>query len=322
MAAKKKKNNQRLIVFGYSDFAVAMLDALLASKISPELLVTRRVMDLETGQRTRRSPSASWARKHDLALTRPADQKKSEWLEPILDDPPGLALAVGWETALPSELIESPDIECVGVHASLLPKFRGAHPLRAAVAAGDSKTGVSAYRIQGPEWKGPILVSKEIAIDSDGTYGEVQQDLFEIAGPMVVSLVQKIQANKKIAEKSQDDGRATVTPRSGRRHRRAPWWASADDVYNRLRAYSPEPGIETFIDGKRVDILRGQPMEWLNNTFGESGTFLGLRSGRIAVLCNGPSVFGIERLRPLGGEPISATRYARERGLQIGCQLV
>jgi methionyl-tRNA formyltransferase len=320
--AAKKKPNKRLIVFGYSDFAVAALEALKGAGVVPELLVTRRVMDLETGERTRRSPAATWAGKNQLGLVRPADKNKSEWLQPILEDPPALALAVGWETPLPDELIAAEAIECVGLHASLLPKYRGAHPLRAAIAAGESRTGVSAYRIQGPDWKGPILDSREILIDSAEDHGDIQQRLYETAGPMVVDLVTKLQANKTFKEKSQDESRSSATPRSMRRHRRAPWWGSADDVYNRLRAYSPEPGIETFLDGKRVDILRGQPMEWLNNTFGESGTFMGLRSGRITVLCNGPSVFGIERLRPRGGEPISATRYARERGLQIGSQLV
>ena len=322
MAAKKKKKLERFIALGSSQFAVAALEALKEHGSTPELLVNRRVADPETGARTRRSPAARWAKRNDIPRIVPEDHKKNAWVDKILEDPPDLVLALGWNSALPPQLVDAPPLGCIGLHASALPKYRGANPVRACLAAGESSTGVTLYRIEGSEWDGPILASESLDIASDETYGELLPRVSEVGGQLAVELVKRFSAGRKFTEKKQDNKRRTKTARLGRRHRKPPWWLKSDKVYDRLRAYLPEPGLECFIRGMRLEIVRGKPMEWMRPTFGDTGTYLGLRTGRIAVLCDQSTVFGIERIRRVGEEPVSAARFAREYDLEIGSYFV
>ncbi len=322
MAAKKKQKLERFVVLGSSQFAVAALEALREQGSTPELLVNRRVVDPETGARTRRSPAARWARRHDIPRLVPEDHKRDGWVDKVLETAPDMVLALGWHSALPAQLLEAPPLGCIGLHASALPKYRGANPVRACLAGGESSTGVTLYRIEGSEWDGPILANESLDIGGDETYGELLPRISEVGGQMAVELVKRFSAGRKFTEKKQDVGRTTKTARLGRRHRKPPWWMKSDKVYDRLRAYSPEPGLECFIRGMRLEILRGKPMEWMRPTFGDTGTYLGLRTGRIAVLCDESTVFGIERIRRVGEESVSASRFAREYDLKVGSYFV
>ncbi len=312
----------RIVVFGASPVAVSSLQALDDAGLAPELIVSQRVMDTETWKRTRTSPVSRWAKSHGHAIVLPEDGSSEDWLAPLLENPPDLVLTIGWSSPLPREILDVPRLGCIGIHTSNLPKHRGANPLRAAIAAGDNASGVTVYRIEGSEWDGPILLNEQMDIGPDDVYGDLAPRMAELSSSLVVEVVEKLAAGRKFQEKKQDDKRSSTTSRIDRRHRRAPWWLTAKEVYDRLRAYSPEPGLETFIGAKRMEILSGKPMDWMRPTFGDTGTYLGLRNGRLAVLCTQSTVFGIDRLRLIGGEAMSAGNYARDSGLSVGTGLV
>ncbi len=324
-ATKKKATAgslKNVVVFGASRVAVASLEALVEAGFSPSTVLTHRVMDTETWERTEVSPVSRWAKRNDRTAVLPEKTDKSEWLQPLLDDPPDLVLTIGWGLPLPKELLGVPRLGCVGIHTSNLPKYRGANPVRAALAGGEKITGVTVYKIEGSEWDGPILHNEQIDIGPTEIHGELEPRMRELCAQVTVKVAEKYAAGRKFQEKKQEEKRSSTTTRLDRRHRRAPWWLTAQEAYDRLRAYSPEPGLETFIGAKRVEILGGKPMDWMKPTFGDTGTFLGIRSGRMAILCDQSTVFGIDRLRLLGGEPENAADYARRIELSIGSGLV
>ena len=321
-AASKPKKLESFVVFGASRFAVRSLEALAEAGFEPGAIYTQKVMDTETWKRTKMSPVSRWAKKNDRAATVADGSNQDKWLPGLLDAPPDLVLTLGLDTPLPEELWTAPRLGCIGIHASNLPKYRGANPLRAIIGAGENTTGVTAYRIEGADWDGPILFNEQMDIGPDEVYGDLVPRVSELFGQVTLKVVEKLAKGSKLQEKKQDDKRSSQSSRVDRRHRRAPWWLTAKEVYDRLRAYSPEPGLETFIGAKRVEVLSGQPMDWMKPTFGDTGTFLGIRSGRVAVLCDQSTVFGIDRLRLLGGEPQGAADYARQVELSVGSGLV
>lgn len=320
--AAKSKKLERFVVFGASRFAVRSLEALAEGGFEPAEIYTQKVMDTETWKRTKVSPVARWAKKNDRSATVADASNQEKWLPALLESPPDLVLTLGLDTPLPEELWTAPRLGCIGIHASNLPKYRGANPLRAIIGAGENTTGVTAYRIEGPDWDGPILFNEQLDIGPDEVYGDLVPRVADLFGDVTLKVVDKLSLGRKLQEKKQDDKRSSQSSRVDRRHRRAPWWLTAKEVYDRLRAYSPEPGLETFIGAKRVEVLGGQPMDWMKPTFGDTGTFLGIRSGKIAVLCDQSTVFGIDRLRLLGAEPRGAADYAREIELSVGSGLV
>ena len=321
-AASKPKKLESFAVFGASRFAVRSLEVLAEAGFQPSQIYTQKVMDTETWKRTKMSPVSRWAKKNDQSATVADGSNQDKWLPGLLESPPDLVLTLGLDTPLPEELWTAPRLGCIGIHASNLPKYRGANPLRAIIGAGDNTTGVTAYRIEGPDWDGPILHNEQMDIGPEDVYGDLVPRVAELFGEVTLKVVQKLAKGSKFQEKKQDDKRKSHSTRVDRRHRRAPWWLTAKEVYDRLRAYSPEPGLETFIGAKRVEVLSGQPMDWMKPTFGDTGTFLGIRSGKIAVLCDQSTVFGIDRLRLLGGEAQGAADYAREIELSVGSGLV
>ncbi|MEE8525348.1 MAG: hypothetical protein V3T72_15535, partial [Thermoanaerobaculia bacterium] len=106
-------------------------------------------------------------------------------------------------------------------------------------------------------------------------------------------------------------------PRIGGRHRKAPWSMEAAQVYHRLRAYSP-PSLRTFFRYRPIEILSGMPMEWVQAPYGVTGTYLGTRQGKLAVLCGNSTVFGIGRLRWPGEDAWGASDFAFKEKVEVG----
>ena len=191
--------------------------------------------------------------------------------------------------ALPPELLDVAARGAIEVHPSLLPKLRGEHALRGALAGGLNKTGVT---------------------------------VFQVAEELLAKALQKVDRGKgKPKGKAQNAKIATRVPRFGGRHRRTPWAMKASQVYDRLRAYTP-PGLIAHCRYRPLDILAGKPMEWVEAPYGTTGTYLGMRNGKLAVLCGDATVFGIERLRRPGDEPASASVFARAEELRVGDRFI
>ncbi len=321
--AEKKGDLGRLAFFGEQRFALAALNALVEAGYTPSQVFTRRLLDPETGKRTRTSPVARWAKRNDVPVKYPEEEDRRQWVKELIADPPDLVLTANWDEPLPTEILDVPRLGCVGLHPSYLPRYRGGEPIRSVLAEGERSTGVTTFQLEDEDWGGPILLQEQVDIEPDETYGELAPRMFELGAQLVVETVDRLAGKgKKIAPKRQDERRASKSPGITRRHRKPPWWLESKDVYNRLRAYLPDQGLEVFIQASRVEIVQGAPVEWLKPTYGDTGTYLGLRSGRLAVLCNNNTVFGIQRLRLKNGDTIAAARFARENDLSIGSSIV
>lgn len=263
-----------------------------------------------------------WAREKKLEMSR-RDRPGSGQLEQELAGlGADLGVVVDYGREFPPSLLGIPKRGWIKVHFSLLPKHRGLHPIRAALWNGDNQAGASVIRVTEEPDAGPILEQESVPIESDENFGNLAPRIAALAAGLVAPAVAAAAKSKSPKARQQNEKSSSKTPKFGRRHRVAPWWLSAKEVSDHLRALSPEPGMTTLVKGQRVQILQGAVADYINSPIAEAGSFIGLRSGRLAVLCGDGKAFAISRVQRANGEVVTASELAAERRLQVGDVLV
>lgn len=263
-----------------------------------------------------------WAKAHDIPLRRedsPGGDRFREQLEKLAPD---LGLVVSYGRRFPTSLLDVPKRGWLKVHFSLLPKNRGLHPIRSALWYGESKTGATVIQITNEPDAGPILDQESLDIGEGESFGELAPRVAELASSVVLPAIARTLRSKNPKTRAQNEKAATESPRFDRRHLRAPWWRKADVVTQHLRALSPEPGMFALVKRERVRIVQGGPAAFLGASTGDSGSYIGLRSGQILVTCGQSTVFGIRRVQLANGETVSASSFAREQKLRVGDELI
>lgn len=311
----------KLLVFSSGDLAIPVLDAVTESGHEILRIVAQPLRDASDGfvpEERQESALGNWARGRKLDLKRvshPSDDKLRESLAAL---EPDLGLIVAYGRSFPTALLEVPKRGWIKVHFSLLPKYRGLHAIRAALWHGDRQTGATVIQVTDEPDAGPILSREVLDIEKDETFGELAPRVAALGADLVAPAIARVVRAKSPKVRKQNEKKATVAPRFGRRHRFAPWWREAKVVHNHLRALSPEPGMTMLVKGGLVRILQGAPANYIERPIGETGSFIGLRSGRMAILCGNGTVYAVDQVQPSRGEPMSARSLARERKLKVG----
>lgn len=308
---------RKLVFFGTHELAVPALEALAALELVPRLVVTPPRAGFETDGDAPPHPVQEWAAAHGVTVRSPR-AAGPELHQEVAALAPDLLVVVDYGRPLPAELAAAAARGAVGVHPSLLPKLRGPHALRAALAAGESKSGVTVYLVDEEPWGGPVMYQEELAIGPRDTFADVLPRAGALAADLLGQALVKIDRSKgKPRGKAQNHKIATHTPRFGGQHRKALWTLESAQIYDRLRAYTP-PGLLAYYRYRPVEILNGIAMDWVVAPNGETGTYLGLRQGKLAVLCGGATVFGIEQLCRPGTRRLSASDFAHQESVAVG----
>jgi methionyl-tRNA formyltransferase len=312
-----KTELERIVFFGTPDFAVPTLEALIESGRKPVAVVTRPARPAGRGQDVSEPPAAEAAREHGLDLIQPESVKDGEFLERVRSLEPDLFVVVAFGQIFPSELLEVPKLGAVNLHASLLPKYRGASPIQSAVAAGEKKTGVTTMLMEEELDAGPILLQEEVEIRRSETAGELSERLAKVGGRLMVETLEQL-ATGKLKQRKQREESSSYASKFSKDDGRMNWALEAEELYNRMRALDPWPGMTANFKGRPVKVLWGVPMSWEKGPSGFTGTYLGLRQGKMAILCGGDTVFGIEELQRPGKKPQRAADFVNGERLRVG----
>ena len=306
-----------IVFFGTPEFAVPTLEAMIEAGKPPALVVTQPARPSGRGQSDVDPPVAVTAREHGIEVVQPERVRDEEFMALMEKQKADLAIVVAFGQIFPQELLDLPKHGCVNIHASLLPKFRGAAPIQGAIAEGMKKTGITLMKMVEELDAGPILVVEETPIDPWETAGELSDRLADLGAEVLVEHLPKLLTGK-VKGKPQKDDKATFTSRLTKRQSKVNWALNAQDLFNRLRAQTPWPGLSTRFHGRSVKLVWGVPISWEEVPLGTSGTYLGMRQGRLAVLCGENTIFGIERLQRAGKKAISAADFANGERLSVG----
>jgi methionyl-tRNA formyltransferase len=244
----------RVVFFGTPGFAVPALDALIDAGFDVPLVVTQPDRPVGRSGRPRPSPVAELAEARGIRIERPERLRgNGSFFERLAAARPDAIAVVAYGKLLPDAVLELPPFGCVNVHASLLPKYRGASPISAAILAGDRETGVVTMRIVPELDAGPVYLERRVGIADRDDAASLSGRLAREGANLLVETLRGLEAGTISARPQR--GEPTFTRPLAREHGRVDWSQPAAEIERRLRAFSPWPGLHTFLDGERIKLL-------------------------------------------------------------------
>jgi methionyl-tRNA formyltransferase len=243
----------RIAFFGTPSFAVPTLSRLLASRHDVVGVVTQPDRPRGRGQRVTHAPVKALAVDRGLTILQPDRLSRDVFEQPFREWNADLGIVAAYGKILPEWLLQTPSLGMVNVHASLLPKYRGAAPVHRAVIAGDLETGVTIMRVVKALDAGPMIARVSRPIGPEESSEVVERDLATLGADLLVRALDDFAAGRA-AETPQRDADATYAPRLTKEEGLIDWSQSAADLHNRVRGLRPWPTAYTFLNGRRLVI--------------------------------------------------------------------
>jgi methionyl-tRNA formyltransferase len=299
------------VFFGTPDFAVPSLAHLIETGTDVALVVTQP--DRPSGRHSAPRPSAVAiaAAQRRLPTVRPERLSgNAELLDRLKRIAPDVGVVVAYGRILPPEILAVPRLGFVNVHASLLPKYRGASPVQAALLAGERQTGVVTMRVEKELDSGPLYLERPIEIDEREDAASLSRRLATIGASLLAETLQGLDRGT-LAPRPQEGTPSLCRP-IRREEGEIDWDVPAAHIERRLRAFTPWPGIYTFVDGKRFKVLE---IEIGPSTKREPGS-LWQEGGQVFVAAGGGTSVVLKRVQRAGRQVVDAGEFVRGlRGL-------
>lgn len=248
-----------LVFCGTPAFAVPTLERLVEAGFAVALVVTQPDRPRGRGMTLESSPVKQKAIQLKIPLRQPEKIKSNdEFRNELMGFSPEAIIVVGYGRIIPQWMIDLPPMGNINLHASLLPKYRGAAPIQWAIARGESITGVTTMRIDAGLDTGDILLQKEVAITGDDTALTLGPKLASVGAALMIDTLQGLRAGT-LQSRAQDNASATLAPILKKEDGRIDFHRSADDIYNRLRGFQPWPGAFTTFRKKNLNVWKAKP---------------------------------------------------------------
>ena len=310
----------KVLFWGTPEFAAPPLRALLGEGFEVIGVVTQP--DRPKGRSRSQflpSPIKEIAVEESIAVFQPEKPRGPEFLAELRALDPDISIVVAYGHILPRDVIDLPRLGTLNIHASLLPQWRGAAPIQAAIRAGHTETGVTIMRMITRLDAGPILLQVPTPIVHDETYGELQLRLSELGALALIEALALLDIGK-LTEKPQDDALATFAPKIEREDARIDWTLSASDIACAVRAFDPKPGAFTTLRGIEVKLFGARPWPHTPGVDAESshpGEVVALDNAG-AVMTTGNGLIRIIDAQPSGKRRLGFADLARGRGINVG----
>jgi methionyl-tRNA formyltransferase len=307
----------RVLFFGTPEFAVPSLAALIGAH-EVAAVVTRPDRPRGRGHKVTASPVKATADAHDIPVLQPTRLGDAQWLQDIADLRADIAVVAAYGRLLPQALLDVPHLGFINVHASLLPRWRGAAPIHRAVLAGDTVTGVTIMRVVLELDAGPILASKSIPIGPNDTSETLDASLGAMGADLLIATLARMEAGP-ILEVPQDDSKATYAPKLERHESRIDWARPAAEIGRQIRGLQPWPLAAGLIDGRRVAFLRATVSD--APAPGEPGTIVEAGAAGLVVACSTGAV-RITHVLPEGRRAMSVQDFLNGVRVGVGTQIM
>lgn len=306
----------RIVFFGTPEFAVPSLLALLASRHPVVAAVTQPDRPRGRGRRTSHAAVKAAAAEAGVPILQPDRLKDPSFLHALHDLHPDLGVVAAYGKILPDAVLAAPPRGTINVHASLLPKYRGAAPVHRAVIAGEPVTGVTIMRVVQALDAGPMLSRRERPIDPDETSEAVERDLARIGADLLAATIEDLAAGRA-REEPQDDAASTYAPRLSKAEGLIDWTRPAREIHNLVRGLHPWPHAYTFANGQRLIVLRSRvdPSAAPGQT---PGTIVDARGDTLRVAAGHGSVLQLVEVQPEGRRAMAAREFLAGHPVQPG----
>ena len=306
----------RIVFMGTPDFAVGSLQALCESgKHEILAVVTQPDRPKGRGNKLLQTPVREYALAQGLTVYQPQKVKAPEFVELLHELQPELIVVAAFGQFLSKEILELPKYGCINVHASLLPKYRGAAPIQYAIIKGEKESGVTIMQMDIGMDTGAMLDKVVVPIEENTTMGELHYALREQGAALLLQVIDKIAAGTAVAE-PQDNEQATYATLLDRSMEHIDWSKTAQEVHNLIRGFNPAPSTFTKLpNGKGLKIWGSKMTD--KNSAAAAGTVIETGKHSFFVAC-GEGVLEITEVQPESKKRMPAQVFLNGRGVQEG----
>lgn len=308
----------RVVFMGTPDFSVPALMEIVGQGHEVVACYSQPPRPAGRGMDLKKTPVHEAAESFDIPVFTPKSLKSVEEQEAFAALNADVAVVVAYGLLLPKEILEAPENGCLNLHASLLPRWRGAAPINRAIMAGDTETAIQVMRMEEGLDTGPVCMSETVAIGENMTAGELHDQLSALGGDVIRRALGALSWGG-LTETPQSEEGVTYAAKLSKQETRIDWSRPAADVHNHIRGLSPFPGAwcEMQLGGKseRVKVLRSLRVEGS----GPAGTVLSTGDGPV-VAC-GEGAVRLEEVQRAGKKPMSGIEFLRGASLSAGAVL-
>jgi methionyl-tRNA formyltransferase len=310
----------RVVFAGTPEFSVPALDAIAGSAHKLVGVITNPDRPAGRGKEPRPPAVKQAALDHDVPVYQPESMKGEEPPQRLRAWEPDVMVVAAYGQILPEAILQAPTYGCINIHASLLPKYRGAAPINRAIIEGESKSGITIMKMDEGLDTGPMLMKGSVSIGPQMTAGELHDELAQLGARLIVDALDRL-VEGTLSETPQDDERASYAPKLATEDGRIDWSQPARRVADLVRGLNPWPGafshIESDDSSDRIKFHRAHPVD--GETDQPPGTVVraDARAGELVIAC-GEAAVAIDRIQAPGGRAMGAGDFLNGYPLKPG----
>lgn len=295
---------------GTPDFSAHALRALIAAGHQIPLVLTQPDRPAGRGMKPRMSPVKELALAHGLQVAQPENLKTDAARQPIQAADADVMVVAAYGLILPEGVLTMPRLGCINIHASLLPRWRGAAPIQRAIEAGDSETGITLMQMDKGLDTGAILARHPLAITPTDNAASLHDKLADLGANALVALLERLNSAIAVA---QDDSKACYATKIEKHEAMLDWHASAIQLDRRIRAFNPFPGVTLPFDGVSLKIWQARPVEGQ----GKPGEVLQVSGQMLRIAC-AEGALELQEVQKAGGKRLPIAAFLAGHPLQSG----
>jgi len=311
----------RIVFFGTPAFAAPSLEALIASRHTVVAVVSQPDRPRGRGHQLHPTPTKTVALAHGIPVLQPAKIREPAFLDQVRALGADMGVVVAFGRILPDALLAIPRLGMINVHASVLPRYRGAAPIQRAVLAGDRETGVTIMRVESELDAGATFAVATVPIPQHATSGDVEAVLSTLGANLLVPVVDDLALGRAV-ETPQDHSRATFAPKITKDEGTIDWTQPADVVHNRVRGLQPWPLASTRLGADRLVLRRTRPLGIRSAARQTSdatpGTIAHATGDELVVACGDGTELQILEIQPEGRRTMTAREFLAGRAITPG----
>ena len=308
----------RIVYFGTPEFAVPGLQALIASPHTVAALVSQPDRPRGRGNRVTPTPTKQVAELAGIPVLQPTRLKDDLFHQALRSLAPDLGVVAAYGRIIPDAVLEIPRLGMINIHASLLPKYRGAAPIHRAVMHGDTETGVTIMRVVTELDAGPMLAARRVPIGPNETTPEVERTLAQIGAGLALAVVEAVSSGTA-TEVPQNHAEATYAPKIERHEGAIGWTLPAQRIHDLVRGLQPWPLVSATLDGTRCLVHRTAVTD--DRTASAPGTITAAASGVLALAAGDGRELRILEIQPEGKRVMSARDFLAGRRIEPGTRI-
>ena len=301
----------RVVFAGTPPFAARALEAIAAAGHDIPLVLTQPDRPSGRGLKLTASAVAEAAAARNLRLAKPETLRADAPLELLRSVAPDVVVVAAYGLLLPRAVLSVPRRGCLNIHASLLPRWRGAAPIQRAILAGDVHTGVAIMQMEEGLDTGPVLLEREIAIGPRETTGSLTAKLAQLGADAIVQALASLDA---LEPRPQDASAATYASKIAKSEAQLDWNEPCDVLDRKVRAFDPAPGAQAMVEGEVVKVWAAHPVR---DVKGKAGEIARVEGESLVVAC-GQGGLSLDVVQRPGGRKMSAAEFRRGKALGAG----